>query len=134
MKKIKLVLIAGVLIMFFSSTVKAQGIEFFHGSFAEAQIKAKKEGKQIFMDFYTAWCGPCKMMAKKYFTLETVGNEYNKKFVCLKIDAEKGEGPVLAKKYAVKAYPTLVFTNASGKELKKALGMKNEEQLLDLVK
>ena len=83
MKKLRLVLFVGLMMMFLSSTVKAQGIEFFHGTFAEAQVKAKKEGKQIFMDFYTSWCGPCKVMAKKYFTLETVGKEFNKKFICI---------------------------------------------------
>ncbi len=74
------------------------------------------------------------MMAKKYFTLETVGKEFNKNFICLKVDAEKGEGPTLAKKYAVRAYPTLVFTDPSGKELKRVMGMKNEAQLLELAK
>ncbi|MCT4601779.1 MAG: thioredoxin family protein [Marinifilum sp.] len=134
MKKLKLILFVGVVMMFFSTTVKAQGIEFFHGTYAEAQTKAKKEGKQLFIDFYTAWCGPCKVMAKKYFTLESVGKIYNKKFICLKIDAEKGEGPEVANKYGVKAYPTLIFADASGKELKKVLGMQNEQQLLELAK
>ena len=134
MKKLKLVLFVGVVMMFLSSQVKAQGIEFFHGTFAEAQVKAKKEGKQIFIDFYTAWCGPCKLMAKKYFTLESVGKVYNKKYICLKVDAEKGEGPEIAKKYGVKAYPTLVYADANGKEVQKAMGMKNEQQLLELAK
>ena len=134
MKKLKLVLFVGLVMIFLSSTVKAEGIEFFHGTYAEAQVKAKEEGKQIFMDFYTSWCGPCKMMAKKYFTLESVGKEFNKKFICLKVDAEKGEGPELAKKYGVRAYPTLIFTDASGKELKKAIGMKTGDQLLELAK
>lgn len=119
---------------FLSSEVKAQGIEFFHGTFAEAKVKAEKERKQIFIDFHTSWCGPCKMMAKKYFTLDNVGKVYNKKYVCLKIDAKKGEGPVTAKKFGVKAYPTLVYLDASGKELQKSLGMKTGEQLLELAK
>lgn len=134
MKKFKLIMIIGAIMMFMSSNVKAQGIEFFHGTFAEAQVKAKEEGKQIFMDFYTTWCGPCKMMAKKYFTLESVGKEFNKKYICFKIDAEKGEGLELAKKYGIRAYPTLIFADASGKELNKVMGMKNEEQLLKLAK
>ncbi|NOU59335.1 thioredoxin family protein [Marinifilum caeruleilacunae] len=134
MKKLKMVLFVGVVMMFLSTTVKAQGIEFFHGTYAEAQAKAKKEGKQLFMDFYTSWCGPCKVMAKKYFTLESVGKVYNKKFICLKIDAEKGEGPEIAKKYGVKVYPTLVFADSSGKEVKTIKGMQNEQQLLELAK
>jgi len=124
----------GAMMMFLSSTVKAQGIEFFHGTYAEAQVKAQKEGKQIFMDFYTSWCGPCKVMAKKYFTLETVGKAYNKKFICLKVNAEKGEGPSLAKKYGIRGYPTLIIADASGKVLTKVMGMKNEQQLLKLAK
>lgn len=134
MKKLKLVLFAGIIMMFLSTTVKAQGIEFFHGTFAEAQVKAKEEGKQIFMDFHTTWCGPCKMMAKKYFTLESVGEEFNKKYICIKIDAEKEEGPAMAKNFEVRGYPTLVFADASGKELKRVMGMQNEEQLLELAK
>lgn len=122
------------MMMFLSSTVKAQGIEFFHGTYAEAQVKAQKEGKQIFMDFYTTWCGPCKMMAKKYFTLETVGKEFNKKFICFKVDAEKGEGPSLSKKYGIRGYPTLIIADANGKVLTKVMGMKNEQQLLELAK
>ncbi len=134
MKKLKLVVFAGIMMMFLSSTVKAQGIEFFHGTFKEAQVKAKKEGKQIFIDIYATWCGPCKIMAKKYFTLKSVGKEFNKKFICLKVDAEKGAGVKMARKFAIRAYPTLIFTDANGKETKRIIGMQNEQQLLDLAK
>ena len=134
MKKIKMILFAGVVMMFLASTVKAQGIEFFQGTYAEAKAKAEKEGKQLFMDFYTVWCGPCKVMAKKYFTLESVGKVYNKQYICLKIDAEKGEGPEIARKYGVRGYPTLIFADQTGKELKKVMGMQNEQQLLELAK
>ncbi len=120
-------------VLMFSINAFSQGINFFHGTFADAQAKAKKEGKEIFIDFYTQWCGPCKIMAKKYFTLESVGKVYNAKFVCLKVDAEKGEGIELAKKYGAKVYPTLVFIKADGTLVKKVEGMKKEEQLLELV-
>ena len=36
------------------------------------------------------------MMMKNIFPLKEVGNYLNSKFVCIKIDAEKGEGPELA--------------------------------------
>ncbi|WP_430816876.1 thioredoxin family protein [Carboxylicivirga sp. RSCT41] len=120
--------------MLLSVNTMAQGIEFFQGTYAEAQAKAKAEGKTLFMDFYTSWCGPCKMMAKKYFTLESVGQVYNAKFICLKIDAEKGEGPALAEKYGVKAYPTLVYAKADGTQTKKVMGVQDETKLLGLAK
>lgn len=45
-----------VLAVFLCSNVFAQGIEFEHGTFAEALAKAKKENKMVFMDCYTSWC------------------------------------------------------------------------------
>lgn len=50
-------------------------------------------------------------MAENIFTLGSVGNFYNDHFVCLKIDAETGEGVELAKKYEVASFPTFVFVN-----------------------
>lgn len=34
----------------------ASGIEFYHGTWAEAVAKAKSEDKKIFVDFFTEWC------------------------------------------------------------------------------
>ncbi len=85
------------------------GIRFFHGTWDEAVALAKKEKKKIFIDFFTEWCGPCLNMALTVFPLPEVGEAYNKHFVCLKIDAEKGEGKELAKKYGVHSYPSYIF-------------------------
>lgn len=89
--------------------------DFRHISFDEALTAAKQENKLIFIDFYTTWCGPCKMMSNKVFPQKNVGDFMNAKFIPLKMDAEK-EGLELAKKYAVKAYPTYIILNAQGKE------------------
>ncbi|TKG89390.1 thioredoxin [Puteibacter caeruleilacunae] len=134
MKKLKIVYLIGIVMFLAVSQVQAQGIEFFHGTFKEAQVKAQKEGKLLFMDFYTSWCGPCKVMARNYFTLESVGKVYNAKYICLKVDAEKGEGPALAKKYGVKVYPTLVYAKPDGTEIKQVKGLKKEQQLIELAK
>jgi thiol-disulfide isomerase/thioredoxin len=100
----------------------AQGIKFEHGTFVEALAKAKAENKLLFVDFYTSWCGPCKKMSKTIFPQEEVGTFFNKNFVSLKIDAEKGEGPEIAKKFEVKSYPTMVFINTDGTEAKRMVG------------
>ena len=39
----------------------------------KALEKAKTEDKYVFIDCYTSWCGPCKMMAEKILPLEEVG-------------------------------------------------------------
>ena len=72
--------------------------DFRHISYAEGLKAAKAEGKLLFVDFYTEWCGPCKMMANNVFPQKDVGDYMNAKFVCLKIDAEKGEGVELAER------------------------------------
>ena len=72
--------------------------DFRHISYAEGLEAAKAEGKTLFIDFYTEWCGPCKRMARDVFPQKDVGDYMNAKFVCLKIDAEKGEGVELAKR------------------------------------
>lgn len=82
--------------------------DFRHITFDEAIEAAKSEGKLVFIDFYTEWCGPCKRMAKDVFPTRKVGDYMNANFVSIKIDAEKGEGPALADKYEVKAFPTFI--------------------------
>ena len=95
----------------------AAGIEFFHGTWAEGVAKAKAENKKIFIDFFTEWCGPCLNMALTVFPQPEVGEAYNKDFVCMKIDAEKGEGVELARKYQVRSYPSYIFVDPATEEM-----------------
>ncbi len=99
------------------------GINFTHESWNEIVKKARKEKKIIFLDAYASWCGPCKWMAKNVFTDKKVGDYYNKNFVCAKIDMQKGEGPELAQKFKVRAFPTLLYIDAeTQKVLHKTVG------------
>lgn len=115
MKKILFsLLLLGILL---PASAQESGIRFFHGSWDEAVALAKKEKKKIFIDFFTEWCGPCLNMALTVFPLPQVGEVYNKNFVCLKIDAEKGEGRELAKRYGVQSYPSYIFVDPKNQEL-----------------
>lgn len=95
----------------FIKQVSAQGITFAEGSWAEVVALAKQANKPIFIDVYTAWCGPCKVMAKNIFPQKEVGDKFNTGFINYKFDAEKGEGVELAKKYEVRAYPTFLMVD-----------------------
>lgn len=81
---------------------------------AAALEKAGQQDKLVLADCYTDWCGPCKYMAENIFPLADVGEYLNERFICIKIDMEKGEGPALAVKYGVEAYPTFLLLNADG--------------------
>jgi thiol-disulfide isomerase/thioredoxin len=86
-----------------------KGVQFFKGTWKELLTEAKKQNKPIFVDVYTTWCRPCKVLDKDVFPNEKVGEFYNKNFINYKIDAEKGEGLEIAKKYGVGGYPTLIY-------------------------
>ncbi|HAP19550.1 MAG TPA: hypothetical protein DCR38_17535, partial [Butyricimonas virosa] len=109
----------------------AQGVDFKELTMQEALTLAEKEKKMVFVDFYTTWCGPCKMMSSEVFTREQVGAYFNREFVNLKVDAEKGEGVELAKKYQVKAYPTFVVLKADGTEVYRTSGARPAEEFVD---
>ena len=80
--------------------------------------KAKKEKKLIFVDCYTSWCGPCKMLASKVFTQDAVADFFNENFVNAKFDMEKdADGVVLKNQFKVQAFPTLVFVDPVTQEV-----------------
>lgn len=111
----------------------APGIAFKSMTFAKALKEAKKSGKLIFIDAYTDWCGPCKRMAATSFKDSEVGDLFNDNFINLKIEMEKSaEGPEIARKYGVKAYPTLIIVDGSGRAVKQSIGMKSKDQLIAL--
>jgi thiol-disulfide isomerase/thioredoxin len=115
--------LAFVLALICSGTaLLAQGIKFEEGDWASITAKAKTEKKLIFMDAYTTWCGPCKMMTRNTFPDAEVGSFFNTNFVNVKMDMEKGEGIGLSTKYQVVAYPTLLFINAEGEAVHRVLG------------
>lgn len=91
-------------------------VDFMHTDrLTVALEKAKAENKLVFIDFYTSWCLPCKLMDEDVFTDKAFGEYMNKHFVSVKIDAEQGNGPNLAALYGVKSYPTLLFVDLNGR-------------------
>lgn len=72
-----------VIPLFFQNVgVFAQGVIFRELSLHDAIQASVQEKKYIFLDCYTTWCGPCKIMANTVFTLEEAGDYFNELF-CL---------------------------------------------------
>ena len=117
-----------------SQVETAIGIDFFHGTFEEALQLAEEEEKLVFVDVYTTWCGPCKVMSQTVFPDEEVGEYFNARFVSYKLDAEDLaiDGPRISNTYDVSAFPTLLFLNPDGSELGRGVSGYDVDGLLGL--
>jgi len=113
---------------------ETQGIVFFHGTLQQGLDEAAKRGVPVFIDAFTTWCGPCKMMSSTVFPDKEVGEYYNANFICMKIDMEKEEGPQIAAKYAVRSYPSFLFLKSNGDVVSRDVGARGAQEFITLGK
>jgi len=110
--------------------VTPPGIQFIEDDWDLALKTAQSQHKLVFIDIYATWCGPCKMIKQYTFTDSAVGEFFNKNFVNISIDGEKGVGPQLMQQFAVNAYPTLIVTDGTGKPVLATEGFLPADYLL----
>lgn len=138
-KIISALLMVGILSSFTMQNLKTRlsgdvGIQFKNLTLEQAMTEAQKENKIIFVDVYTTWCGPCKMLEKKTFSDKELANYHNQEFVNIKIDAETKPGKEIMGKYHFKMFPTLLYIDEKGKLIEKKSGFYNAKELLDIGK
>lgn len=120
-----------------------KGIHFEHGStWAEVKAKAKAENKYIFMDCFTTWCGPCKMMSAQIFPQEKVGNFMNDKYVSVKVQMDQTakdneevkqwytDAQQIEKDYSIRAYPTFLVFAPDGHIVDRQVGGSEADQFI----
>lgn len=93
----------------------------------EAGLKrAKAEKKQLFVDVWAEWCGPCQHLKKNVFpTPEAAAALQNFVPVSLMTQSKTGHvagGKAIEEQFKVQGYPTLVILDADGKEVRRQLG------------
>jgi len=96
--------------LFAAATLSAafgQGIEFEH-DWATALQRAKAEHKPMLVDFYTDWCGWCKVQDTTTWRDADVARYVNSNMVAVKLDAER-EGGEVAVRFRPTGYPTVVM-------------------------
>lgn len=120
MKRFFGLLIVGLISSF--SYAQEAGVRFFDGPWNLAVERAGVEKKMIFLDCYTSWCGPCKMLMSKVFPDSLVGDYMNRNFISVKMDMEKGDGITMRERLNVTAFPTLIFFNSKGEEIDRIVG------------
>lgn len=105
---------------FCAATLSLAAAPFSDLSFEAASKQAAQSNKIVLIDFYTTWCGPCKMLDKNTWTDPAVIKLLEQKTVALRIDAEKETD--LAKRYRIEAYPTILMIKPDGAEIDRIVG------------
>ena len=98
-------------------------------SFEAASKQAAQSNKIILVDFYTTWCGPCKLLDKTTWTDAAVIQLLEQKTVPLRIDAEKEVA--LSKRYKITAYPSVLLIRPDGTEMDRLVGYKEPKAFIE---
>lgn len=104
---------------------------------ADAVPKSHERGRPILYVFSAAWCGPCQVMNREVFANEKHTGALQQLAVPVHlIDRQREDGhnsavvDSLERTYFVRAFPTLVLADASGKQLHRIEGFPGAEEML----
>lgn len=83
--------------------------------------------KPVLVDFWAAWCGPCRMLAP---TVEAVAEKYADKARVVKLNVD--ENDKVTQRYGIKGIPTLILFKG-GKEEERVVGATSKEAISRMI-
>ena len=94
----------------------------------EFEEKVLNSDSPVLVDFWAAWCGPCKMAEP---VLEELSEEYKDKVKIAKLNVD--ENAQTTQKYGIMSIPTTVLFKG-GEEVGRQVGFAGKQAFEDLIK
>lgn len=108
----------------------------------EGLALAKKEDKQVLVDFTTSWCGWCKRMEREAFSDSRIIEMLNNDFIPVRVDGDSKEqlnidGYIITEKdltaveFGVRGYPMFWFLESDGSKIGPLRGYQKIEPFMN---
>ena len=81
----------------------------------------------VLIDFFAAWCGPCKMLGP---ILKEVKDSLGERISIIKIDVDKNQQ--IASKYQVRGVPTMILYQR-GQQLWRQSGVLTKQEIINVI-
>jgi thioredoxin 1 len=98
-----------------------------HINDSDFDAKVLKQTGLVLVDFWAAWCGPCKMIAP---ILEQIADEMKDTVKVVKMNVDDNQQ--IASKYRIMSIPTLILFK-DGKLIEQLVGVRPKEQIKKLI-
>jgi len=131
----------------YAQVSESKGIKWTTGlTWEQVKQKAKSENKYVFLDCYTTWCGPCRMMDMQVYSNDSVGDYYNDRFISVKVQMDKtnkddeevkkwyATAEAMITDFKIEGYPSFVFISPEGVIVHKDIGYKPADSLVAIAR
>jgi thioredoxin 1 len=91
------------------------------------ELVVLKSEKPVLVDFWAAWCGPCRMIAP---TIEAIAEQYSESVTVVKLNVD--DNPSTTASHGIKGIPTLILFSG-GREVERMVGATGKESISRLI-